>query len=792
MVNEAMPQQLNCVPSDQREERDRPLRVEIWGVVLLTVGLCLFLALISFSRTDTQGSDDVANLIGPVGVQVADIVLYSIGLSAFFFNAVLFYCGFALVFGKKLRLTWQETVGYAIAIPAGSVFLHLVFDAQQLLGHSPGGLFGELGAEISRSLLGSVGTTILTTASLVLAVTLIAETNPSILAKNVALRGGGAFRRAARRLVTLVLGWFKRIRATVATKLKLRAEKRQAVTGEEPVIESLDTAAGEKDSPDTSVQDTSDTSSKREQKPKDASKKQTKQSERKIAISDPHPKASQEQFQLELRGREIRGFELPSTSFLPAPNVNEGSCNKDRLKETAQRLEAALKEFHVDGAVTGITPGPVVTRFEYEPAPGVKLSKISSLAADLARVICAQSVRIVAPIPGKGVVGLEVPNENREIVYLREILEDDAFKKSHAKLPLAIGKEITGKPICADLAKMPHLLVAGATGAGKSVAVNAMVMSLLYHASPEDIRMIMVDPKMLELSIYDGIPHLLVPVVTDAQKAATVLRWAVEEMERRYAILSELKVRNIAGYNRELERLKHQPENLPECIPRDLNGEPILERMPFVIIVIDEFADLMMVASKDVEMCVARLAAKARAAGVHLILATQRPSVDVITGLIKANFPTRMSFRVFSRVDSRTVLDTQGAETLLGNGDMLFRPPGRGDLVRVHGAFVDEKDILKVVKHLKEQGEPDYREEIFLTAESDESVLDQEDTDEMYDDAIFLVTTDRKASISYVQRKLRVGYNRAARMIEMMERDGIVGPSDGRGTRDVLASAPPL
>jgi S-DNA-T family DNA segregation ATPase FtsK/SpoIIIE len=432
--------------------------------------------------------------------------------------------------------------------------------------------------------------------------------------------------------------------------------------------------------------------------------------------------------------------------------------------------------------------------YEFAPAPGVKVSKIAGLSDDLSMALKAQSIRIVAPIPGRGVVGIEIPNRDRETVYLKEIFAADEFQKSGGRLPLALGKDIFGHTVVGDLARMPHLLVAGATGTGKSVSINAMILSLLYRADPRDVRLIMIDPKMLELSMYEGIPHLLLPVVTSPKKAALALNWAVREMERRYRLMADKGVRNIEGYNRKLAKDEETRKGRRPAAGGDLSGEehlPEIEtveddtlehgHLPYIVVIVDELADLMMVAGREVEESIARLAQMARAAGIHLILATQRPSVDVITGLIKANLPTRISFRVFSRIDSRTILDSMGAETLLGNGDMLFIPPGSGVLQRVHGAFVSEIEVQRVVEFLKKQGAPDYDKSILAAPSStggsgDE---DEEGYDEKWDEALAIIAETRQASISMLQRRLRLGYNRAARMIEKMEAEGIVGPSDG-------------
>jgi S-DNA-T family DNA segregation ATPase FtsK/SpoIIIE len=449
----------------------------------------------------------------------------------------------------------------------------------------------------------------------------------------------------------------------------------------------------------------------------------------------------------------------------------------------------------------------VITRFELQPAPGVKGSQIANLSKDLARGLSVISVRVVDVIPGKSVIGLEIPNQNREIVYLREILSSEAYEKASAPLTLGLGKDISGRPVVADVARMPHLLVAGTTGSGKSVAVNSMILSLIYKTTPDQVRMIMVDPKMLELSVYEGIPHLLAPVVTDMKEAANALRWCVAEMERRYRLMSQLGVRNLGGYNRKVAeaRNKGRPIDDPLVDPSTLaEGEehPKLDTLPFIVVVVDEFADMMMIVGKKVEELIARLAQKARASGIHLILATQRPSVDVITGLIKANIPTRMAFQVSSRVDSRTILDQQGAENLLGHGDMLYLPPGSGLPERIHGAFVDDHEVHGVVEWLRSQGEPDYLEEVLsdtqtlgdgqqIGASGFPEAAGGDEADELYDKAVAYVLESRRASISGVQRQLRIGYNRAARLIEEMESQGIVSPPEHNGQREVLAPAPP-
>ncbi|HVN97056.1 MAG TPA: DNA translocase FtsK 4TM domain-containing protein [Syntrophorhabdaceae bacterium] len=464
--------------------------------------------------------------------------------------------------------------------------------------------------------------------------------------------------------------------------------------------------------------------------------------------------------------KEIGPYKLPSVALLDAIEKKELKVDKESIQANASILEKKLKDYGIDGKVTEVRPGPVITMYEFEPAPGIKVSRISNLADDLAMALSAVSIRIIAPIPGKAVVGIEIPNKVRETVYLREIIESDVFRSSHSYLTLVLGTTIAGDPYVADLAKMPHLLVAGATGSGKSVSLNSMICSILFKASPLHVRFLMIDLKMLELSFYEGIPHLLLPVVTNPKNAKTALRWMTDEMERRYSMMAEKGVRNIEKYNQKMVKQE--------------GGEPI----PYIVVVIDELADLMMVSPKEVEEYIARLAQMARASGIHLILATQRPSVDVLTGIIKANFPARVSCKVFSKVDSRTILDTNGAESLLGNGDMLFLSPGIGRLQRLHGPYVSESEIKSVVEFLKRQGAPSYHNEILEEKEDEENGEDMDD--DKYQEAVEFVMTRGEASISMVQRRFRIGYNRAARIIERMERDGVVGPSDGVKSREVL------
>ena len=491
---------------------------------------------------------------------------------------------------------------------------------------------------------------------------------------------------------------------------------------------------------------------------------------------------------------------LPSLALLEKGQPGEplGGYTHQELENLSREVEQHLLDFGIQADVVAVHPGPVITRFELQLAAGIKVSKLTTLAKDLARSLSVTSVRVVEIIPGKTVVGIELPNQNRAMVCLSEVLSADVYQQAHSPLTLALGVDIAGHPMVVDLAKMPHLLVAGTTGSGKSVGINAMILSLLFKASPAEVRLILVDPKMLELSVYDGIPHLLTPVVTDMKEAASALRWCVAEMERRYRLMSALGVRNLAGYNTMVVEARDRGEPLPDPLWKPIDSmdmqAPTLETLPFVVVVIDELADMMMVVGKKVEQLIARIAQKARAAGIHLILATQRPSVDVLTGLIKSNIPTRISFQVSSKIDSRTILDQQGAEQLLGHGDMLFLAPGTGAPLRVHGAFVDDKEVHRIADDWRARGEPDYIEEITQNVSDNleggfgEEGQDTEDADPLYDQAVEFVLQTRKASISSVQRRLKIGYNRAARLVEEMERTGIVGPMDG-GFRDVLVAS---
>ena len=494
--------------------------------------------------------------------------------------------------------------------------------------------------------------------------------------------------------------------------------------------------------------------------------------------------------------KKIEAYSLPDRSVLTKPKPKQGGYSEDELLALSELLEQRLQDFGVKADVVEVNPGPVITRFEIQPAPGVKVSRITNLAKDLARSLSVMSVRVVEVIAGKSTIGIEIPNQVRDTVYFSEVINCDAYDRSSSPLTLSLGHDISGEPVVVDLAKMPHVLVAGTTGSGKSVGVNAMILSMLLKSTPDEVRMIMVDPKMLELSIYEGIPHLLTPVITDMKDAANGLRWSVDEMERRYKLMSKLGVRNIAGYNKKVRdaidagKPIQDPLWQPEMAMFSEDGVartvPHLEPLPYIVIIVDEFADMMMIVGKKVEELIARIAQKARAAGIHLILATQRPSVDVITGLIKANIPTRMAFQVSSKIDSRTILDQGGADQLLGMGDMLYLPAGLPTPIRVHGAFVSDEEVHAVVEEWKQRGEPDYIQDVVVNPEDLMTDGGGEDKDALYDEAVKIVIETRKASISSIQRRLKIGYNRAANLVESMEAAGLVGPMGTNGQRDIL------
>lgn len=743
----------------------RRLRKEILGVIWLAAGLFILLSMLSYNNGDPSFNNNlrpgqIHNLGGMIGAHLSDLGFQVLGLPALLLPLTCLWqswCNFTL---RQSHFRLYKLFALFVFVLSLDGLIALRWQQVPFFGqriNEAGGAVGRLLADILVPVLNRPGATMVL--AVFFLVSLLLATRFSLV---LFLDG----------LMSRLGAWLERRRERKAAMKAGRLHK--AATKDEPGPVIAAPASPPKKVP--------------------IKKKRGKTEET--------PKESQETFDfLEASG----DYYKPPINLLDHEGAPPKPVDRDTLMMNARLLEKKLQDFGVDGEVVEVKPGPVVTMYEFAPAPGVKVSKISGLSDDLTMALSAMSIRIVAPIPGRSVVGIEIPNKDRETVYLKEIFESSAFHKAGGKLPMALGKDIFGGIVVSDLSKMPHLLVAGSTGSGKSVSINTMILSLLYRATPDDVRLIMIDPKMLELSIYEGVPHLLLPVVTEAKKAALALNWAVREMERRYKLLADKGVRNIDGYNRkwqkeEAERLKNPPPPEPEPLFEDGDDglppmpppapEEELEHghLPHIVVIVDELADLMMVAGRELEESIARLAQMARAAGIHLILATQRPSVDVITGLIKANFPTRISFKVFSRTDSRTILDSMGAETLLGMGDMLFLPPGTGALQRVHGAFVSELEVQRVVEFLKKQGSPEYDKRILEAPPETSGGFDgDEEYDEKWDEALALVTEKRQASISMIQRHMRIGYNRAARMIERMEQEGIVGPSDGSGKpREVL------
>jgi S-DNA-T family DNA segregation ATPase FtsK/SpoIIIE len=742
------------------------------GTLFIVGALALYLliALLTYHPGDPGWSysgptGEVRNTGGVAGAWFADIALYLFGYMAFLFPVLIAYGGW-LATRRTLPdggVDWPHLglrlVGFVVTMAAGSSLARLHFEHPTLaMPLNAGGVLGDV---IGGALVGAFsffGATLFLLALFLTGVTLATG-----------------------------LSWLNLMEQTGRRTLELLAWLRGRL---ELLRESLAGRRARRD---------------REKVTKAESKKRSK---RKPTRIEPVVKKIEPSERVE-REKQVPLFKgdgdaLPPLALLDGPPPSQGGYTAETLEAMSRQVELKLRDFGIEVEVDAVHPGPVITRFELSLAAGTKVSRITNLAKDLARALSVISVRIVEVIPGKPVIGLEIPNEHRETVVLSEILNSKTFDKAGGPLTLALGKDISGNPFVAELSKMPHLLVAGTTGSGKSVALNALILSLLYKQSPEHVRLIMIDPKMLELSVYDGIGHLLAPVVTDMKEAGNALRWCVAEMERRYRLMASLGVRNIAGYNRKVKEAAAKGTPLPDPLFNQAEypdeEPPDLESLPYVVVVVDEFADLMMVVGKKVEELIARLAQKARAAGIHLILATQRPSVDVITGLIKANIPSRIAFQVSSRVDSRTILDQQGAEQLLGQGDMLYLPPGSGIPHRVHGAFVADDEVHKVVRHLRTLGEPVYVDSI-----TDGSVevpglpgeggaggngADAE-SDPLYDEAVAIVAESRRASVSGIQRRLKVGYNRAARMVEAMEQAGVVGPLEANGQREVLVPPPP-
>ncbi len=754
------------------------------GTLIGLITLCAYLtlALMTYSESDpgwsrTGTGAAIENAAGPAGAWIADVFLSLFGTLAFFFPLLLAY---QIWLQLKDRAHWRidalvvavRSVGLLLVMlsACGMVSLQSDPDASNL-PFSAGGYLGLHTATAVDSSFGYIGGQLILLATLLFGLTIFIE-----------------------------ISWFAVMDFLGALVLNISAKMRQR-------MERWRRQKAEKQQVRAAVEQRRETA--REAKKKTQSRKPPaiapQRKEPRIS-----PRAAAEKQQQLFDDAPVEGTLPPIGLLEPADPAQKKGYSEESLEAMSRLLELKLKDFGVTVEVVGVLPGPVVTRFELQPAPGVKASRITNLSSDLARSLAVSSVRVVEVIQGKSVVGIEIPNQDREIVRLSEVIASEEYEKSKSPLSLALGHDISGLPVIADLAKMPHLLVAGTTGSGKSVGVNSMLVSMLYKASPEEVRLMLVDPKMLELSVYEGIPHLLCPVITDMKEAATGLRWCVGEMERRYKLMAAMGVRNIAGYNKKIRDAAKAGEKIPDPLyrPEDegVSGVegfeiPTLDTLPFIVVVIDEFADMMMIVGKKVEQLIARIAQKARAAGIHLVLATQRPSVDVITGLIKANVPTRMAFQVSSKIDSRTILDQGGAEQLLGHGDMLFLPPGTAHTIRVHGAFIDDHEVHKVVADWKKRGEPNYLDEIFSESvdsipvpgfsTGDEGEGGDSESDPLYDEAVAFVTETRKASISSVQRKLRIGYNRAARLIEQMEVSGVVSEMGGNGNREVLAPPPP-
>jgi S-DNA-T family DNA segregation ATPase FtsK/SpoIIIE len=740
----------------------------------------------------------------------------------------------------------------------GCSLLHLALAGEQVFGgHLPGGVLGEVLGEVLRSLLGLAGAYVVGIATLLVTFVLRTPVSIVVVAKRAYAAARGGMARAWAGAIALFEAWREAKALEAAEREEARKAALPRIIGDDVIdtdeIEDADAlfddeGDGEGEGDDGAIAEGDDDGGEEEsddgEPEEEAHAEEEDEAETEVAEAQ-RPKAKTPKKKkdegpriiapvVQARPAEVKGgaaekavvvpshdrpFVLPPTTLLEAPPPGTVRIDAATLRENAARLVEKLEAYGVKGRVDEIHPGPVVTMYELEPESGTKLSKIAGLADDLAMALAAQKVRIVAPIPGKARVGFELPNDDRQTVYLREILEDERWVKYKASLPIALGQDIAGQPVYYDLAKMPHLLVAGATGSGKSVGLNVMLASLLQKKTPEELRLLMIDPKVVELAVFDGIPHMLLPVVTDMKKAALALRWAVDEMERRYQMFADAGARNVMTYNQRVQKVldgelapeKLAPSRAGKVRAQGMNGEEVLvppdegetpnavsakpEKLPYVVVVVDEFADLMMVAAKDVEAAIARLAQKARAAGIHVILATQRPSVDVITGMIKANFPARMAFKVSQREDSKTILGRMGAEHLLGMGDMLLIPPGSSDLKRVHSAYISEDEVKDICDFLRVQGKPVYDEEI-LKPRDDEEGGDAmgggaPSDDPLYDKAVAVVAHAGYCSISHIQRQLSVGYNKAAKLVERMEKEGVVGPATGKagGRRDVLIQA---
>ncbi len=921
-------------------------RHEIVGTVFTLGGILTLLSLVSYRPDDPaleSAAKQAANWMGLVGAYLAHGLLYAMGCAAFVLVAALGYASAVAFTRGGVPLRTHKVTGYGMLLFLGTAFLQVILREHNLMGHAPGGLVGEVLGGVLISLLSSVGAGIFLAAGLVVGLILVTPFSLVQTARAVAIasrfvgrhvaRGfsaaaaflgrvawkglclaGRALAREAKDFAAGLKDASARARlaeaaAEPAARTEEPSEAAPVVVGQPvmaapagswflappvslpPLLSRPEPVVVTGEIPPPPEEEPAPPPEEKPAKKSFAEIRRLREPEiviPKVADKVDPEEANEPPPRTETPAPDYKNYRLPDISLLQVGEQKETVIEQDRLREYARKLEAKLADYGIAGQVTKIMPGPVVTMYEYAPGPGIKVSRIAGLSNDLALALEAMSVRIVAPIPGRAVVGIEVANRERLTVYARDIIGHGSFTRARSKLTIALGKNIEGQPYVTDLNKMPHLLVAGATGTGKSVALNLMISSILFRNTPEDVRFIMVDPKVLELSLYDGIPHLLLPVVTDPRKANAALNWAVREMERRIQVLHGAGVRDLDSYNRKVEKTLAQdgeadasspgapeasapppppaeekptapkieeapapqpapaakrkiividktapaapapvpaPENPPALSPASVEGEPPAgpapsdgacapaetpatadscpecpekspaegprQKLPHIVIVIDELADLMMTVGREVETSIARIAQKARAAGIHLIVATQRPSVNVITGLIKANLPARISFRVASKIDSRTILDQNGAETLLGNGDMLFHPPTTSEILRIHGALITEEEISRLVHHLKTQAQPIYDESILASTENadppeGEGAAEDDEDDELYDQAVAVVAEMGQASTSMVQRKLRIGYNRAARLIERMEREGIVGPADGARPREVL------
>ncbi len=748
-------------PKSAKQLQHAHLVREAWWLVLVLAGAYLAVIFITYNPQDPSWSHiasvgaPIYNAGGAVGAWVSDMLLYLFGFSAWWWVVLAFYSMW-LVY-QRLELTISERpflifnlAGFGMLIAASSALEagHLI-SLPASLPLDSGGMIGNALDDVLRSLFGYAGSTMLLLLLFAIGFSLFTGWSWIMMTEKLGSGVINAYQWAWNKYHD----WQDRKAGELVEQERTEFVEQERKRNEDRAPLQIKPAQ------------TEIAKSERVLKEKQAT----------LFASDPDST-------------------LPPLHLLDEPKNDVDLPSFETLDFTSRLIERKLTDFGIEVKVISAQPGPVITRFEFEPAAGVKGSQITNLARDLARALSVVSIRVVETIPGKTCMGLEIPNPKRQIVYLSEIMSSQVYAEMNSPIAIAMGKDIAGMPVVADLAKMPHVLVAGTTGSGKSVAINALILSLLYKSEASKVRMILIDPKMLELSVYEGIPHLLAPVVTDMRQAANALNWCVAEMERRYKLMSMLGVRNLAGYNQKIKEAEKSGEKIPHPFSLTPDEPEPLEEMPLIVVVIDELADLMMVVGKKVEELIARLAQKARASGIHLVLATQRPSVDVITGLIKANIPTRVAFQVSSKIDSRTILDQMGAEALLGQGDMLYMPPGTGYPQRIHGAFVSDHEVHQVVNHLKAMGEPNYIEGILTNASEEGGDIGSYsdgggEKDELYDEAVAIVLKSRRASISSVQRQLRIGYNRAARLIEDMERAGLVSAMQSNGNREVLVKA---